>query len=396
MKDEANNSFRNKEMEKAEGQYLEIISKVEALGTPEELLQIYLAVLNNVAATLLQLKKLDEVILYTTKSVSLDDRNIKAFYRRAMARKDLDPPQYDAALADVEKILEVETANSQALALKKTLLDLRIRLAQTANSRRDPTALGSGSHTGSLATTAGVCKDPVPVPAPNVLSPPTGPIAAEDMKSLASKYGSFTVQNWTPVRSTAPATTTEPLAYPTTAGPSAVASAITDTGKIDIMSMIQARKKAAAAAGSQIPSLRSAAQSAAERATAAVENNTVVGSVFDMLQQEEVRTKQVFKKKISRNKEIEKVVSSKPVAGIVKKKDPKLDPKKLHNQPNKYGEGAEDAWQQLGSDEMSKSNYVKQLLEEKKRLEKVNLKRAAYAKKTEEKEEDHSESDENE
>lgn len=376
MKDEANASFRNKDMEKAEEQYLDIISQIEALGTPEELLQIYLAALNNIAATLLQLKKVEDVVVYTSKSVSLDTKNIKAYYRRAMARKDLNPPQYDSALEDVEKILEVETANSQALALKKTLCDLRIRNAQSAGPRKDPTALGSGSHTGSLAATAGMSTAPAPEP---------------EVADLASEYGSFTVRDWTPPEPTKPAPMSQ---LPAAARPGATGPTTTATGATNIMNMIQARKKAtgAGAKAGAGAAPQTGTGSMAARETAAVEGNEVVSSVFELLREEEARTKHVFKKKIGRNKQIEKTVVAKP--GSNKKKGVAQDPHKLHNQPDRFAEHAVDAWAQLGSDETSKSDYVKQLLQERKRMEQANLKRAAYVKKTED--EAYSESDEDE
>jgi tetratricopeptide (TPR) repeat protein len=382
MKDEANSSFRSKDMEKAEWQYKEVMSRIEELGTPEELMQIYLAVLNNVAATLLQVNKLDEVIVYTTKSIALDDRNIKAYYRRACAMRDLDPPEFDRALEDVDKILEVETANSQALALKKELGNLRIKMGQTAGPRKDPTALGSGSHTGSLATTAGVSKAPAPEP-----------VSASEMGDLAAEYGSFTVKDWKPPEPASPTgdlpakpLISLPERVVTAAGTAGPCPAKPDAGAaMDIMSFIQARKKAAA--GSKTASVK-------EAGSAAVEGNAAVRSVFDMLQAEEAQTRQVFKKKIVRNKEIEKTTTAKPKAAVVKKKDPARDPRKLHNQPDRFAEDAVDAWKELGSDEASKTSYVKQLLEEKKRMEKANLARAAYVKKSED--DDYSESDEDE
>lgn len=353
LKDDANNAFKRGDMEAAERMYLEVIEKSESFGTPSEVLPIYIAALNNLCATLIQLKKFHEAIKYSSTSIKLNDNNLKALYRRALACKELG--EYNSAMEDVERILTVESANSQALALKKTLVDLRFKMNNDASKRAGVVRPKNEHSPASLATREdnGSCDDDDDDSVANCDAqsmkdshpPPAALFSKKYHPSAVSEFNQFTVSDWKPTEDQ-------------TTGP-----------KFNPVSL-----QAAAIPKSQAPSISTLIkrQQAGKNAGREIENKSELAPVatgtFDSMQEEEVRTKHVFVNRMSRN---HKIASSKEKKESEKlsAKSKKIDKSKLHNQPDRYCSGAVDAWKDLESEEVSKTQYVKKLLDEKKKTE---------------------------
>ncbi|PIL32503.1 transporter [Ganoderma sinense ZZ0214-1] len=103
LKVEGNDLFKQEKWKEAAEKYRE----AAFLGGPQP---VYLS---NLAACLLKLDMWDLADSAATRALMYDPKHVKALYRRALARKDLD--RLNAALADLEWLLTIDKFNTSAL-----------------------------------------------------------------------------------------------------------------------------------------------------------------------------------------------------------------------------------------------------------------------------------------
>lgn len=79
--------------------------------------KVAIALLTNSAMAKIKIQNFDEAKYDCGKALEFDAKNVKAFFRRAKAKVGLG--EWDAAILDVESVLEIEPDNKEAETLKK-------------------------------------------------------------------------------------------------------------------------------------------------------------------------------------------------------------------------------------------------------------------------------------
>ena len=82
------------------------------------------ALYSNLSACQLQLSQFDKVIRNCSKSLEIDNNNVKCLYRRASAY--LECKDRDSADKDIKRILELEPENTAVRELETKLLSLKV------------------------------------------------------------------------------------------------------------------------------------------------------------------------------------------------------------------------------------------------------------------------------
>jgi len=138
LKNEANSEMKLGQFQSALGKYESIIDQLSSspdITASESRRPMYMACLNNMSMAYLKLQKYEECIKACTDGLQLDAKNLKAYYRRAQAYKEIayndsgnpsGKPQlkddyWGFAALDVESILNYESENAQGKALKNEI-----------------------------------------------------------------------------------------------------------------------------------------------------------------------------------------------------------------------------------------------------------------------------------
>lgn len=365
LKDTGNQAFKDGKLVDAERMYLEVIEAIEYLSEPPEFFATYMAAINNLCAVYLKLEKYDLVCEYSTKSLSKDDKNLKAYYRRALARKFLQ--EYEEALVDVESILQCESQNKQALELKTSITQIQ---SQNQNARnylngvpklvktfQEPklekeevvaenrTFSYKGKAAGGEYGNGFMAADWVPTN----ISKANEQVNAHDseaekaaaLQSIASiqnavnKYNAQNVRVLSKLGTKKKEIQADPLVSPIK----------TPTSMAQALAQAKLHKKTSSAGSNRNPDIAKDAD--------------VVASVFISLQEDEQMKKQTFLERVQRKKK----AKTKPVSS-----QKGLDGDKLHNKPNRYADVAVSAWDALAEEEQGKITYLNEIIEEKNKV----------------------------
>ena len=114
------------DIDQAKGLYLDVISDIEGDHTTSPVnFEVLTACLNNLCAVYLAAKEFQGCIDISSKSIAMDNLNLKAHFRRAQARGKLE--EFDLAIADLNVILKIEPSNKQAQDLLNSFILLDIQ-----------------------------------------------------------------------------------------------------------------------------------------------------------------------------------------------------------------------------------------------------------------------------
>ena len=95
---------------------------------------------SNLAACQLKLKQYDRVIINCTKSIELNESNVKCFYRRACAH--LECRNVSSAKEDIDKVLALEPGNSAVKELETKMAKLN-KISDERDAKMMKSFLGS-------------------------------------------------------------------------------------------------------------------------------------------------------------------------------------------------------------------------------------------------------------
>ena len=342
IKDEANSSFKSGDFGKAESLYLTIVQNMLdkshgfSVALPPEELALYVSVLNNLSATELKLCKYEATINYSTTSINLDVSNIKAYYRRAMAKFSL--AEFESALADIDMILSIESNNSQALSLRRQIVAKMEQLRFSESHR---------NYTNEKNLEAN------PVDRINDMNT----VVDRSLSAGANTNGyGFMCNDWVPP----PEATSETVGGSPLKPPS-----------LQAISLIQQNiaKYQAYSNKSNKLTIHEACQQLSMKTTNSIKDRNILNenviNEFERLKLEDENAKKLFNDRIQFNK----TTNGQTTIMNVHTKVEEVDSSKMHYTPAKYSIDAVDAWKSLEEEENQQVKYIETLKEQKVRIQ---------------------------